>query len=227
MKILATDTAEKSCSVAVINGRNLLAEILVINQETHSRHLMSMMDTCLNMARLDISDIDAFAVAKGPGSFTGLRIGISVIKGLAAASGKPIIGISDLDALAHQCAVSELPICVMIDARKSEVYTCRYRFVNGQLSSQGEPCALSPENAISGIDMLHLFVGSGALLYREKICQTLGELAVFAPDDAHILRASTIARLGYERLLRGESEDSASFVPQYLRKADAKMPSAS
>lgn len=226
MKILAADTAEKSCSVAVMNGRNLLAEIMIINQETHSRHLMSMMDTCLKMSRLDISDMDAFAVAKGPGSFTGLRIGISIVKGLAAASEKPVVTVSNLDALAQQAVLSDLPICVMMDARKSEVYVCRYRLSDGQLYPEGEPLALSPENAISGIDTPYLFMGSGALLYREKIRQALGELAVFAPDDAHILRASTIARSGYERLLKGESDDLASFVPLYIRKADAKMPSA-
>ncbi len=226
MKILAADTAEKSCSVAVMNGRNLLSEITIVNQETHSRHLMSMMDTCLKMSQLDISNMDAFAVAKGPGSFTGLRIGISIIKGLAAASEKPVVTVSNLDALAQQSVLSDLPICVMMDARKSEVYVCRYRLSDGKLCPKGEPRALSPENVISGIDRPYLFVGSGALLYREKIRQALGELAVFAPDDAHILRASTIARLGYERLLKGESDDLASFVPQYLRKADIKMPSA-
>lgn len=222
MKILATDTAERTCSAALTDNRVVIAEIMLNSTQTHSKHLMDMIDAILRYSGIRLSEIDAFAVGRGPGSFTGLRIGISVMKGLALASDKPLIGISDLDALAVQCSLSPLPICVMTDARKSEVYICRYRFDAEKLCRETEPQALSPDNAISGITEPHLFAGSGALLYQEIIRKQLGDMAHFAPDDAHIIKASTIARLASERLERGESDDPADLVPHYIRKADVK-----
>lgn len=224
MKILAIDTSERSCGIAVLNDDNLLAEITMVSRQTHSRHLMEMLDTALKISGLDVSELDVFVSAKGPGSFTGLRIGISVVKGLAYAADKPLIGVSNADALAAQCVLSDIPICVMIDARKSEVYTRCYHCID--LIPENNIQAMSPDDALSDIDKPYLFVGSGALLYREKILQKLGESARFAPDDAHITKASTLARLGLKRLLKGESDNAASFVPHYIRKADAKPQAA-
>jgi len=222
MKILAIDTAERTCSIALAEDRMLMAEMMLVSKQTHSKHLMDMIDAVLRYSDIKISDIDAFAVGKGPGSFTGLRIGISVIKGLALGADKPLLGVSNLDALAVQCSLSSLPICVMTDARKSEVYICRYRINAGKLCRKTEPQALSPDNAISDITEPHLFVGSGALLYQDIIRKQLGDLAQFAPNDAHLIKASTLARLASERLDRGESDDPADLVPHYIRKADVK-----
>lgn len=222
MKVLATDTAEKACGAAVVENRVLMAEITLVSRQTHSRHLMDMIDTVLQYSGISLSDIDAFAVGRGPGSFTGLRIGISMIKGMAAALKKPLVGISNLDALASQCSLSSLPICVMTDARKSEVYLCKYRSDGKNLRREIEPQALLPDKAIADIVEPYLFVGSGALLYQELIREKLGDLARFAPEDAHILKSSAIARLASDRLERGESDSAADLVPYYIRGADVK-----
>ncbi|MGB5749373.1 MAG: tRNA (adenosine(37)-N6)-threonylcarbamoyltransferase complex dimerization subunit type 1 TsaB, partial [Desulfobacterales bacterium] len=106
MRILALDTATQNCSVAIVDDGSLLAELTSVNSTTHSRRLMDFINTVCSLADLKAEDVDGFAVTIGPGSFTGLRIGISTIKGLAFSLGKPVVGVSSLDALAWQCAQS-------------------------------------------------------------------------------------------------------------------------
>ena len=136
MKILAVDTATRSCSAAVIDGEALLAETTNTSNQTHSRHLLDTIDAVIEQAGLEITELDGFAVSNGPGSFTGLRIGIASIKGLAFSLGKPVVGVSSLDALAWQCAQSAYLICPLLDARKKEVYACRYRYKNNELKKE-------------------------------------------------------------------------------------------
>ena len=107
MKILALDTAAKSCSVAIVDKESVLAELTLCREQTHSKHLMEMINTTIELSGIIVSELDGFAVTRGPGSFTGLRIGISSIKGLAAATCKPLVGVSSLDALAMQCFFSQ------------------------------------------------------------------------------------------------------------------------
>ena len=149
MRILAVDTSTRSCSIAVVDGSDLLAEITSGNGQTHSRHLMAMIDSALGLAGLNLSMIDGLAFTCGPGSFTGLRIGISTILGLSASTGKPIAGISGLDALAMQAAAPDILICPMIDGRRNEVYCARYRWVNDALVKEMAEQVLSQELAIS------------------------------------------------------------------------------
>ena len=122
MKILAVDTATNSCSAAIVDDGIACAELTTVNNQTHSKHLLHMIDTVCDMSGLKITDMDGFAVTIGPGSFTGLRIGISTVKGLAWPLNKPVVGISSLDALAWQCIPAAYPICTLLDARKQEVY---------------------------------------------------------------------------------------------------------
>ena len=136
MKILAVDTATKSCSVAVIDEDRLLAESTSFEDQTHSRHLLNIIDTVLGKAGLKIAQLDGFAVSIGPGSFTGLRIGIASVKGLAFSLNKPVVGVSSLQSLAFQCSKSPYLICPVLDARKQELYFCRYRFNKGKLEKE-------------------------------------------------------------------------------------------
>jgi tRNA threonylcarbamoyladenosine biosynthesis protein TsaB len=223
MKILAVDTATQSCSAAVIDQRQLLAEITIGNGRTHSRHLMNIIDTVIDMAGLKVEQLDGFATSIGPGSFTGLRIGISAIKGLAYALDKPVVGISSLEALAWQCSQTPFLICAAIDARKKEVYSCLYRFAHQALIKEGRERVASPTDTVRGIDEPCIFVGNGALLYQELISAELGELAIFADDARHIIRASTIARLSLSRIKPISIEDVKLLVPQYIRKSDAEL----
>ncbi len=224
MRILAVDTSTRSCSVAIVDQSDLLAEVTSGNGRTHSRHLMAMIDSALELSGLNLSMTDGLAFTCGPGSFTGLRIGISTILGLAAATRKPIVGISGLDALAMQATVPDMTICPLIDGRRGEVYCARYRWVNGALVKEAAEQALSPELAISGLNKPALFAGNGALLYQALIRDHLGDAARFALNCQNTLRASTIAWISMKRFEIGDVDDIFRFQPMYIRRPDAKIP---
>ncbi len=223
MKILALDTATQTCSVAIIDDERLLVELTRANIKTHSRHLMDLIETVCLAADLSVRDMDGFAVTIGPGSFTGLRIGISTIKGLAFSLAKPVAGVSSLDALAWQCAQSAYLICPLLDARKKEVYACRYRFKNNELIRDISERVVSPAEALSGIREPCIFVGNAAQIYQGNISAKLGELAYFASHAQHTIRASSIAWLSIPGFHRKQTEDVAMLVPHYIRKPDAEI----
>lgn len=223
MRILAIDTSTVSCSVAVIEKREILSEITSGNGQTHSKHLMSMIHNCLELAGMELSGIDGFAFTTGPGSFTGLRIGISTALGLAAATDKPIAGVSGLDALAMQSAVPDMIICPMIDARRDEVYFACYRWIKDELVKDKAEHVLPPEIAINDMKSLVRFSGNGAMRYQSLIISNLGELARFAPECQNIIRASTIGWMGMKRFERNDVDDIFRFEPMYIRKPDAKI----
>ncbi|MFH2220346.1 MAG: tRNA (adenosine(37)-N6)-threonylcarbamoyltransferase complex dimerization subunit type 1 TsaB [Pseudomonadota bacterium] len=223
MKILAVDTGTKSCSVAVVEKSSLLAEMTLVKDQTHSKHLMKMIHTVIGMSGLDLSELDGYAVNMGPGTFTGLRIGMSAVKGLAAASGKPVVGVSSLDALAMQASLSPYLICPLLDARRGEVYYSRYRFQNGGLIKEIKENVFPPETAIFDIDEPCTFVGNGARLYRAEIVDIMGDLACFAPFCQNTIRASTIAHLSMRRFETADTDDVGALSPRYIRKPDAEM----
>ena len=223
MKILAVDTATPSCSVAVIDGEVLLAESTSLTGQTHSRQLLNVVDAVLGQAGLKIAQVDGFAVSIGPGSFTGLRIGISAVKGFAFSLKKPVIGVSSLQALAYQCEQHPYLICPIIDARKQEVYFCHFRYNDGQLEQESQERVASPAQALRGIREPCLFVGNGAKLYQELIAGALGGLAHFAAESQHIIQASAVARLSLPRFTRQDTDDVRLLVPHYIRKSDAQL----
>lgn len=222
MRILAVDTASGSGSVAVADGDAGLAEIVSIRRETHSRYLMCIIDQALRMAGIGIKDVDGFAVTAGPGSFTGLRIGISTVKGLAWATQKPVVGISSLEALALQAAPTPYLICSMLDARNQEVYCGRYRYVAGKLECLMADRPASPAAAIAGIEETAIFIGDGALRYREMITDCLGDSALFVLPFQHTLRAASILHLSRPVFLENRLSSVAGLVPRYLRKSVAE-----
>jgi len=223
MRILAVDTATKSCSVAVTEDKTVLGEITNVSEQTHAKHLLEMVHTVTRESGLTLSAMDGFAVTRGPGSFTGLRIGISSIKGLALAVNKPVVGISSLETLAQQIAPASHLVCPLIDARKGEVYTSIYRYDTDGLMPVNAEQVLTPDEAVRKIKEPCIFVGSGAVLYHDLIIDRLGEVACFAPEHQHIIQASTVADLGRKRLERGDSGEIADLVPHYIRKSDAQL----
>jgi tRNA threonylcarbamoyladenosine biosynthesis protein TsaB len=228
MKILAVDTATNSCSVAVTDSTTLLAETTLVTAETHSKHLLKMIDEVMEMAGVDLSKLDGFAVTRGPGSFTGLRIGLSVVKGLAVASGKHVVGISSLEALASQFPWASVLICAMVDARKSEVYVATYRSglnstAGGILEQEMEEQVTPPEKALEAINEPCLFVGSGAMAYQDAILKKLGKKAFFAPSSMSCIRAAVVAHLGLNRFQTHSADDIAALKPHYIRKSDAEL----
>ncbi|MBW1746189.1 MAG: tRNA (adenosine(37)-N6)-threonylcarbamoyltransferase complex dimerization subunit type 1 TsaB [Deltaproteobacteria bacterium] len=208
MRILAVDTATKSCSVAIVEKESIIAETTLFIEQTHSKHLMEMIDTVLNLSGLTVSELDGFAVTRGPGSFTGLRIGISSIKGFAMASGKPVVGVSSLDSLAMQCGFSSYLVSPLLDARKEEVYFSRYRFENGYLKKELRGQAISPVQAVCDINEPCLFVGDGAKIY---------------PSYQNTIRASTVAHISMDRFETNDTDDNSLFVPHYIRKCWAEV----
>lgn len=223
MRILALDTTSHGCSVAIWDNHAIAAEINIEKKETHSRHVMDMIDSVLSLSGTNVTDMDAFAVAKGPGSFTGLRIGMSTIKGLCFASGKPLVGVSSLESLALGASGFGLPVCPMIDARKNEVYLACYTFNNRYPEILRQPCAVGPEKICEGIDSPTLFMGSGVDVFGDVIRKTLGDRAVFPDASFHQIKARHVAELGYRKLATVMIDETASLTPTYIRKSDAEI----
>ena len=223
MKVLAVDTATKSCSVAIVEEESVIVETTLFIEQTHSKHLMEIIDQVLDLSELTVAELDGFAVTKGPGSFTGLRIGISSIKGFAMASSKPVVGVSSLDSLAMQCSFSSYLVSPLLDARKGEVYFSRYRFENGYLKKEVREQAVSPVQAVCDINEPCLFVGDGAKIYQNKIKDKLGNLAYFAPSYQNTIRASTVAHISMAKFEINDTDDNSLFVPHYIRKSWAEL----
>jgi tRNA threonylcarbamoyladenosine biosynthesis protein TsaB len=176
------------------------------------------------MAHLDLRELDGFAVTRGPGSFTGLRIGISTVKGLALATGKPVAGVSTLDALAYQFPSFPDYVCPLLDARKGEVYTALYKCIPHMTWEKvADDRAIGPREWLMQIEGACLFVGDGATLYKNLVKEIIGEQARFAPPYLNTVRASVVAHIGMEQIERGEVGDVAFLVPHYIRKSDAEI----
>ena len=223
MKILAVDTATTSCSVAVIDNTSVRAELTTHKKQTHSKHLMTSINSVLKSANCSAGDLDGFAVTIGPGSFTGLRIGMATIKGLASAVDTPVVGVSSLEALASQCRAHNRLICPLLDARKAEIYGATYRLREDRLIQQTAACAVKPEAFVADIKEPSLFIGCGAQLYQKKIQDALGDKAYFVPDDQNVIRASRVGFLSLERFKSNDTDRASDLTPFYIRKSDAEL----
>ena len=223
MKILAVDTATPSCSVAVMENGRLAAELTLDRPQTHSKHLMAMIRKVLDLCGLRPEGIEGLAVTHGPGSFTGLRIGMATVKGLAAALDRPVVTVSTLHALASQASFFPHIICPLIDARRNELYCSRYHRVNNELQAVSDELVLPVEKALGGLHEPALFIGNGAVAYRRQIVEILGDKAVLAAQNANLIRAGSVAAIARNKLDRREHEDLGSLAPRYLRKSDAEI----
>jgi tRNA threonylcarbamoyladenosine biosynthesis protein TsaB len=222
LKLLAVDTAAVSCSVAVTDDANVLTELTIVAHRTHSKHVMGLIAAAIDQAGLRISEIDGFAATNGPGTFTGLRIGISTVMGLAAAYDKPAVGVSSLKALASQTVGLHL-ICPLLDAKRQEVYFSRFRWKDGHLMRVAPELAGPLQRALDCILEPCVFIGSGARLYREAIEKKMGSRAQFVPDFQNSIRASAVARIGLAKLLCAGRQPGRRILPNYLRKSDAEL----
>ena len=225
--ILALDTATSCCSLALTAGTmadsSVLASLTLNSSITHSRRLICAIDWLFAETGVDWSRIDGIAVGLGPGSFTGLRIGMATAKGLAATAGKPLLGVSTLDALAGSCMTTRL-ICAALDARKREVYVAFYR-----CDDTGVPRRVSAIRAIDPLqlaDEIHepvVIVGDGALVYGDHWRRELGAKAAFAPAALHYPSAAVLGLLGAGNLQKNQILDLAAAVPLYVRASDAEL----
>ena len=224
MKILAVDTSTSSGSVALLEGPRVVAEWTRLSALTHNRRLLSTVDSLLREVGWDIDQVEGLGATVGPGSFTGLRIGLTTVKTLAWAGRKLFAGIGSLDALAAPLSFASLPVCPLIDARKNEVYCAIYQpDARGRLHRQTPYQALSPELVIEQIKKPTLFCGDGWLLYQDLIERALGDLAIAAPAPYHMIRAGFVGELAREKFLEGEAEDPITSLPLYVRPSEAEM----
>jgi tRNA threonylcarbamoyladenosine biosynthesis protein TsaB len=223
VKVLAMDTATRSCGVAVLINGQPAAELATVSERTHSVRLMSMIRDALALAELGLKEIDGFAVTVGPGSFTGLRIGISTVKGLAFATAKPCAGVSTLEVLAYPCLPTRHPICTLMDARKGQVYAAFYRESDGRLERMGNERVDAPEAILRAIGSPHLLVGDAVEIYEDRIRSIVGDYAVLAPRDLHFPKASVVARLALDSLQAAGRGGLGRVAPHYIRQSDAEL----
>jgi tRNA threonylcarbamoyladenosine biosynthesis protein TsaB len=243
MKILAIETSTMLGGIAIMDDLSgLIAELRLNVKSTHSERLMTGIDHVLKQAGLKVSDIDVFAVAIGPGSFTGLRIGLSTMKGFSYATGKPIVSVPTLEALAWNFPYCKSPVCTMLDARKKEVYAALFKWDNNGfirlinevsikidrlLEKIKERKDLSSSLAEEGKGEFFgesiIFTGEGTLLYRDKIFEVMGEKAISASLEKMVPSPANVAHLGIKKAKKGDFSEPVSLIPFYIRRSEAEI----
>lgn len=223
--LLAIECATMCGSVALVSGGRCLAEYSLDVPGTHSQRLLKQLERIREDVGVEWRELAGLAVSLGPGSFTGLRIGLSMAKGLALGVGLPLLGVSTLDGLARQVvAAPGTKVCALLDARKQEVYAALYECgEDGRPVRTGADQVLRPELLADQLAGQVLLVGDGAVTYREIFRARMGAAALFAPPGSHFPRAATIGLLGEEKLARGELLDPVSSVPIYIRASEAEI----
>ena len=225
MPILAIETATLVSSVAVATADTLLAEITLQTKKTHSELLMPHIDKILNMAEVGKADIKAVAVSVGPGSFTGLRIGLATAKTLAYALKVPLIGVPTLAALAYGCFVPGAILAPMLDAQKGNVYQAVFEWRCGELKEIMPPTVMYIDEALNHLAQYNspvVLMGEAAVLHRGKI-QEIGNQLVLAAPHLIIQRAGSVAALGHVLLTQGLQHDVMALEPLYIRRAEAEV----
>lgn len=225
MKILGLDSSGIVASVAIVEDDALIAEYTVNYKKTHSQTLLPMLDEIAKMTELDLNSIDAIAVAAGPGSFTGLRIGSATAKGLGLALKKPLIAIPTVEGLAYNLYDTPGLICPIMDARRKQVYTGIYRFTDHQLKVVEDQMAVPMETVIEKLNQYGeavTFLGDGVPVFHELIAEKMTVPYSFAPAHVNKQRAAAVAALGEIYYRQGKTETAMEHVPDYLRVSQAE-----
>jgi tRNA threonylcarbamoyladenosine biosynthesis protein TsaB len=216
MRVLAVETSSLAGGVALLDDERLVAEYLLDVSVTHSERLMAAIDRVLTDARWTARELGGLAVAVGPGSFTGLRIAVSTVKGLGLALRLPIAAVPTLDAMAAALPWAALPVCPVLDARKGEVYASRYRWDGDAMRREWEYLALSPAALAERLTEPVIVAGDGAPVIRSPHARLL-------PPPRRLPSPACVGLLGLERLRRGETVAAAALAPLYLRPSEAEL----
>lgn len=229
MRLIALDSSGLVASVAVVEDDLLIAEYTIQYKKTHSQTLLPMLDEMKKMIDLDFGQIDAIAVAAGPGSFTGLRIGSATAKGLAFAMKKPIIGVPTLDGLAYNLYGTDKIVCPIMDARRSQVYTGIYEFVKEDseytLHVIKEQCAVAFDEIAQALNELGkevIFLGDGVPVFSDRMKEVMKVPYTFAPAHMNRQRAGSIGVLGSIYYKQGKIQKAEEHAPEYLRLSQAE-----
>jgi tRNA threonylcarbamoyladenosine biosynthesis protein TsaB len=216
MRVLAIEASSLAGGVALLDEERLVAEYRLDVGVTHSERLMAAVDRILADARWTPHALGGLAVAIGPGSFTGLRIALSTVKGLALALGLPIAAVPTLDAMAAALPWAALPVCPVLDARKGEVYASLYRWQDGAMRREWDYLALPPATLAARLTEPTLLVGDGAASIDSPLARR-------APAPSRVPSPACVGALGLERLRRGDTVTAAALVPLYLRPSEAEL----
>ena len=223
MIILGIETATMTGGVALLDEERLISEYTLNVRTTHTARLMPAIDQILRDSSIDKREIDGIAISTGPGSFTGLRIGLATAKGLALGLSIPLLGVPTLDALARNVPFAAHQICPVLDAKKKEVYASLFRYEGDDLIRRMPYQVIPPADLMKQIHEETIFLGDAVDVYRELISEKLGHLAIFAPDAQRLPRAAIVAEMGLSKLKANEYLDIASAEPLYIRPSDAEM----
>lgn len=222
--ILAIENSGNCGSIALINNDHCMGEYSLTSSKTHSKRMLPAIHHLMEETQTSWTMLDAIAVSLGPGSFTGLRIGLSTAKGLCFAANLPLIGVSSLTGLANQFAFSNYQVCPLIDARKKEVYAALFDTDGkGSLTRISDDMVLSPESLARLIDKPTLLVGEGAEIYRHQLIELLADKAIIAGPHHSMTRASHIGLLALAKWQQQDFLDLATTVPTYVRASDAEI----
>jgi len=223
MYILGIETATRTGGVSIVSEAGVLAEYTLNIEVTHSERLMSTVDRVLTDTGLAMSNIDGFGVSIGPGSFTGLRIGLSTVKGLAFTTGKPVAAVPTLKALAWNMPYALYPICPLLDAKKKEVYAALYRYEGNNLLQ------LLPETVTPLVELVDrisgevVFTGEGARLFAGDINKLFGDRAHLAPLAATVPSAASVAEIALAMLKGGRETCPDNLSLLYIRRPEAEL----
>lgn len=225
MLVLSIDTATLVSSVALATQDKLLAELVIQTRKTHSETLMPHIAELLRMARIDKADIEGIAVSLGPGSFTGLRIGLATAKAMAYALKIPIVGISTFETLAYNCPMPGIYLSPLLDAQKNNVYQSVFSWQQGSLVEILPARVVGIEQAVKEASLMDkpvVMLGEAAVMYRQKI-EAEGTNLIFPPQHIVIPHAGAVAVLGCNLLLKGISHDVMNLEPVYIRRSEAEV----
>ncbi|MDE2058430.1 MAG: tRNA (adenosine(37)-N6)-threonylcarbamoyltransferase complex dimerization subunit type 1 TsaB [candidate division NC10 bacterium] len=223
MLVMGIETSTVQGGVALVSGQGVFCEYTLNVKATYSERLLPLIDRALQDAGITMGQVEGLAVAVGPGSFTGLRIGLSTAKGLAVAGGQPLVGVSTLEAMAWTLPFCAHPVCPILDARKGEIYCALFRHEGDRLIRLADDAAVAPDELLNRIHEPTVFLGDGVASYEGLLQSRLKELALFPPLSGRGGRAAAVAELGRRRLLQGHRDDLAQLAPHYLRPSEAEL----
>lgn len=229
MRILALDSSGLVATVAILEDEQMIAEYTVNYKKTHSQTLLPMLDEIVKMTEFDLTTIDAIAVAGGPGSFTGLRIGAATAKGLGLALNKPLIHVPTVDGMAYNLYGTTGLICPIMDARRNQVYTGLYRFENGEFQIVEKQMAIAVQELVEKLNQYGekvTFLGDGVPVYGKDLKNQLKVECYFAPAHMNRQRATAVGALGMQYYQEGKLQTAAQHHPDYLRLSQAEREQA-
>lgn len=223
MKLLAIETSTMLGGIAVMEDDTLIAESRMNVKTTHSERIMADIDNALKRSGFTIDDIDVFGIASGPGSFTGLRVGLSTLKGLSYATGKKVVSVSTLEAFAWNVTFSPHLICPLLDARKKEVYAGVFEWSGDGFTKIIDEQTVTIDKLLAAIGKSVIFLGEGALLYKNPIQAALGEKALFGAPQHMVPSPANVACLCMRKARNNMFDNPEQLVPRYIRKCEAEL----